>query len=493
MSLKWVLFVTAGASSVAFLIYALAILNHYNAKYGKEPVHVDSGTKTPIGALKRLKIESTVKREDLSDEYYTETNLTYGGIVTKTQTKIRGRMAGGSSSGKNSYKLKTDDALINNDGDNKRYTLRGAKWDSTMLRDWLGQELWKRMHPGKQDNMYYEFVVFEYNDEDLGVYLLITSPKDNVLGSQYVDADDFCFLRVNEKGHPPISWLPDPHFEIKDPDIGKMAEDHREKVAAIIKGFYDNDIGYVDLDSWAAEFIFAEMARDWDVHRNSFYMYTANGKLHFGPQWDFDGAFASNQNAHACQPFNRPEGFMLQVDENHYFNQKGLIQKSAAAERVIAMWKNFSKRYSAADLVNLVEQQYRAMKIEVESSYERWGGYGMLMNTPLFTPKLSQKRDAGGHPLLRPKDSLKEEVDWLKEFIKKRYEWIDEHINELKSPKNATALTVKNWGAYFIVFVLLATICFASWLAVGVWAVARVCTSEDNSINSKDDAFFGAF
>jgi hypothetical protein len=339
--------------------------------------------------------------------------------------------------------------------------------------------------------MFYEFVVFEYNEEDLGVYLLITSPKDDVIQNEYTDEDDFCLFKISThtNSHGPVSWLPSHIFEVKDPDIGKLDPADREAIGTVVKRFHDNDIDAVDLDSWAAEFVFAELARDWDMHRNSFYMYTAGGKLRFGPQWDFDGAFGASQAPHPSHVLNRPEGFSLRVETNYYFNKDGLITEPAAAERVIQRWKIFSESVSVADIVDLIDAQYEAMQAELESSYDRWGGYKIVFDIPLFEPKRPQVSNAGGHPLTKPFDTLDEQVDWLKTSVKKRYEWLDDHINELKNPGSATELTVKNWGVFFIVFVILAVTAGCNLVALTVVLAMQCRKGENPTPSSLSDSF----
>ena len=468
-----------GIFAAIFGIYALSILKHYSpGEHLGTPRHIDSDTATPGTAMRRIKIESSLDRKDLSKDHYTHVTLISGGNSMDCEIEIRGRLAG-DKSGKNSYKIKPKEALIDGDNDNRRYTLRSAKGDPTMLRDWFAQKLWQLIYPGKGDTMHYEFVVFEYNDEDLGVYLLITSPKDRIIDEKFTDQDDFCFLEIDDRNSVSVSWLPAPYFDIKDPDIEELDQEKRETIAGIVKRFHDQDITVVDLDSWAAEFVFAEFARDINMHDSSFYMYTADGKVHFGPQWDFDASFACPG---AGPSFNRPEGFSLRVSSNLYFQYDGIISDPSAADRVVQTWQTFSATTTAENLVELIDLQYKEIEAELKSSYDRWGGYKMVRNRGLFAPKTDQF-DAGGHPLIEPLDTLEEQVDRLKTFVRKRYAWLDEHIEEVRDPELATRTTIKNWGVFFIVFVLLATLASTSCLVL----LAAIIVQQYRKLNTKSN------
>lgn len=466
-----------------FGIYALSILNHYSPDPNVgTPSRVDSDTATPGTSMRRIKIESSLDRKDLSSDHYTHTTLISGADSMECDIEIRGRLAG-DKNGKNSYRIKTKKALIDDDGNNKKYTLRGAKGDPTMLRDWFAQELWQRIYPGKGDTMRYEFVVFEYNDEDLGVYLLITSPKDKVIDDKFTDQSDFCFLEIDDRNSVSVSWLPGPYFDIKDPDIEDLDQKTRETIAGIVKRFHDQDITAVDLDSWAAEFVFAEFARDINMHESSFYMYTADGKMYFGPQWDFDASFGSPAWA-----FNRPEGFSLRVSSNRYFQHDGIISDSSAADRVVQTWQTFTADTTAEDLVELIDSKYKEIEAELKSNYDRWGGYKMVRNRGLFYPK-TDRLDAGGHLLIEPLDTLEEQVDRLKTFVRKRYAWLDEHIEEVRDPESATRTTTKNWGVFFIVFVLLATLAGTSCLVLLAAIIVQQYRKSNTNLNLTETFF----
>ena len=75
----------------------------------------------------------------------------------------------------------------------------------------------------------------------------------------------------------------------------RLAEDFSRLERAASEGDYETVAELADIESLARYFLLSEFIANLDAYKTSLYLYRdgAGDKIHFGPAWDFDGAFGN--------------------------------------------------------------------------------------------------------------------------------------------------------------------------------------------------------
>ena len=259
---------------------------------------------------------------DIPEGYYCDyTDKTPETLHDIPLNYIRGR--GNSTWGqadKKPYKIKLDEKLdLFGMGENKEWALLASRYDASMLRNrcafYLGEEMGLAFTPQCVP------VEFYMNDEYLGCYLLSEtvdiggsrvdieelSPEDNeepeisggylfsLMCEEYLSQEPAANAIKTDNGV--IFVAKDPSF---DPADGEISEEQKAYLKEYLQKTEDEimsnsqNIGqYLDLQSaadywWIQEFVQNE---DGFITTSSYLYKDRNGKLYFGPLWDFDSSW----------------------------------------------------------------------------------------------------------------------------------------------------------------------------------------------------------
>ena len=364
--------------------------------------------------------------EGYVSEYTGKTESSYTGLKLDY---IRGR---GNSTwwvSKKPYKIKLDKGTnLFGMGKNKHWTLIADNYDNSHMRNrmtyWLGAELGMEYTPQGipvevvMNDMYYgtyslceqirigngrveidELTPEDYDDPIItGGYLLGLAPYGE-------DPDESKFMTTRAVEY--ISKSPD--FSEEGNDAQKQyISDYIQKTEDAICGedFKDKDgvsyKEYLDLDSAVDYWWIQELSMNGDAYGTpSTYLYKPrNGKLHWGPLWDFDYVAWGDLEYEEFNIWGFNIRYML------WFEQ--MKSDPEFIEAIKARWKDIDEKLVEITREGgLLDKYYEEQKVAADYNIELWGFH----DSPLT--------------------EYKDEVEALRGWIDARREWINDNFDKL--------------------------------------------------------------
>ena len=296
-----------------------------------------------------------------------------------------------------------DWALISNFGDKTHL----RNYMMTRLSEWLGAKYTPKM----------QFVEVYLNRSYMGVYLLSETVK---VGKHRVNIEknDTTFLIEKEdikKYDPPyILSNHDYYYHIKSPknpsqETEDLLLDHLNKFEDFMMEQYlhkGNEItDWIDVNDYLLFYWVHEFSKNEDGNyaRSVFFTWKKGEPIHFGPLWDFDLAFG---NASREQNKKPEEWYIRKYRLNYYIVQNYLVYNAA-----VDYWNEHRETFKA--LIDSVPVYRAIIEKAVKNEYRRWPVIGNTENWALKDPY----------------DSYDEAVETMVDWMKKRFEWIDNEIN----------------------------------------------------------------
>lgn len=189
-------------------------------------------------------------------------------------------------------------------------------------------------------------------------------------------------------------------------DVTQATLDYIQRELLVIeKALYDADhtgkwekIGdYLDLESFADYYIINEFFQNYDAGKRSTYLYRdLGGKLCIGPVWDFDGVM------------NNFSGFDFPVDVlevKSTFFYYYLTQDTEFLKLVARRYEQLRSTFLAEEyLLDYIDGAAAYAEAAIHNNYEKWYG--------------------GDY------QAFYDEIEAMKEFIRSRGRWMDEHFIE---------------------------------------------------------------
>ena len=297
-----------------------------------------------------------------------------------------------------------DWALVANYGDKSHL----RNYMMTRLSEWLGAKYTPKMH----------YVELYLNRNYMGLYLLSETVK---VGKHRVNIDenDSTFLLEKEdtkKYDPPYVITESENiYHIKSPKnpseltMNRLVEnlDEFEKFLDYQYMYAAEKIlDWIDLDDYLLYYWVQEYSKNEDGNyaRSVYFTWKLGEPIHFGPLWDFDLAFGN-----ASREQNKPaEDWYIR---NYRLNRK--VMNNRFVERAAnEYWNEHRETFRA--LIDSVPV-YRAMiERAVKNEYLRWP---IIKNTENWALK-------------DPYDSYDEAIETMVEWMKLRYQWIDDEVNK---------------------------------------------------------------
>lgn len=342
--------------------------------------------------------------------------------------EVRGR---GNSSwdmfDKKPYKIKLEEkaGLCGMHAD-RQWCLIANYSDKTLLRNSLAMEMSRIV--GFDWTPGIAHVELYINGAYRGIYDLMENRR--VCGHR-VDIDienGDCYLEIGENLDEPVWWFTSAYslpMEFKDPqlpddELYNKTVGFFESFVKALSGsdFKDPDKGYaayIDVDSFIRYFIVEEGAKDWDgdFRRSVFFTLKKDGKLSIPHVWDFDIAFGNCFDGDLGDPLS-PEGWYIR---NFYHRDGGqdqgpmfrLFQDPAFRTRARKLW---DKAYpELRRLPDFIDGQVAQLGSAVDRNFKQWPILG---------------RYVWPNPIVFP--TYEEEIDYLKDYISKRIDWIDANL-----------------------------------------------------------------
>ena len=297
-----------------------------------------------------------------------------------------------------------DWALVANFGDKTHL----RNYMMTRLSEWLGAKYTPRM----------QFVEVYLNRNYMGLYLLSETIK---VGKNRVNIDEndttFLLEKEDSKKFDPPYVLTDNqyYYHIKSPknpspETEKLLKNHLNAFENFMEDYYlhrANEIkNWLDVDDFLLFYWVQEYSKNEDGNyaRSVFMTWKKGEPIHFGPLWDFDLAFG---NASREQNQNPEDWYIRKYRLNYY-----IMQNSVVKEAALDYWNNHRKTFKA--LIDSIPVYRAIIEKAIDNEYRRWPVIGNTENWALKDPY----------------DSYDEAVEAMTEWMKKRYQWIDNEIGE---------------------------------------------------------------
>lgn len=373
-----------------------------------------------------LWIETEDRAEILSKEEYLNANFRLvedvktraPGDVVEVDGTIKGRGNSTWNMIKKPYAIKFEEKQsFLDEPKNKSWVLLANYADKTNIRNATA------FYMGKISNLEYtprfHFVDVMLNGRYNGTYQLGDKIK---IGKNRVNVgDDGFLLEIDNKPNADEITFRIPHIErpvnIKEPQVEvddenfKYITEYMVTVDSVLfsDNFKDPDNGwqkYMDMDSFVDWYLINEIAKNSDANFwSSCYMNLKRGeKLKMGPIWDFDIAFG-NMN---LNDYYKYTGFWVKFVKWY----ARLFQDPAFVLRVKERFAYFYQKQD--DIMNEINLNAQYLKYSVEENDNRWG---------IFYEPMTFNYDVWGN--------YQNEVQYLKQWLNKRFEWLNWQINAL--------------------------------------------------------------
>ncbi len=175
----------------------------------------------------------------------------------------------------------------------------------------------------------------------------------------------------------------------------------------------------LDIDSLVDTYLVEEIMKNIDCGWSSFFLYRRDGKLYFGPGWDFDLAAGNDARLDNGSYKNIYAG-----DGRYYFSQQNpwflrLMEKDwfrvLAAERYMEL----EEKGIFEGLFTELDRVYETCKESFEHNFEKW---------PIFGQTINQEPRQ-----IRDLDSVDLHFNYLKEWLGNRIVWLYEEYSSYLS------------------------------------------------------------
>lgn len=357
--------------------------------------------------------------------------------LNEVSATIRGR--GNSSWGfeKKSYSLKLTESqkLCGlGDGKSKSWVLCANHCDQSFLRNYMGYWLQRQLTniSWGPDCRHVELYL---NGEYQGVYLLIEKISANKNKVNISTADDTGELDApflleldnyaGQSGEKGITWFTVsgyPYLIKGEDSISAERNAYIDRMLTeiyniVVEGDEDAVCAVLDVDAAVDVYLLEEIAKNIDCGWSSFYLYMGNdGKLYLGPAWDFDiamgndyrldnGGFEKIYAGDGSYGFSQQNPWLLELMEQEWFRarvearlneliQAGVFERmSAEIDRV---WENCADAF--------------------ERNFEKW---------QIFGKRIFYEPDA-----VLALDTAEKHVEYLKNWLISRVEWLSDYFSE---------------------------------------------------------------
>jgi hypothetical protein len=214
-------------------------------------------------------------------------------------------------------------------------------------------------------------------------------------------------------------------YQYHDPDSAELAPKQRAYIkdfmfkveSTLVSSNYKDSVNgyakYIDVPSAVDYFIISEIAKSVDAYRFSFYMYKEKdndgGKLHFGPLWDYDLAFANYGENAWEQPWKTSDWNAEITAWKRTYLMKRLFTDPNFKEKIKQRW--IELRSSVFSYVNILEYMDQTVNKISEArirNFIKWPIIGVYVWPNYYIGA-----------------TYEDEVNFLKGWIIQRINWMD--------------------------------------------------------------------
>ena len=171
--------------------------------------------------------------------------------------------------------------------------------------------------------------------------------------------------------------------EYEDVDFAKarraaILEDSREMQNAVYLGEGLEDV--MDVDATARFFLTNDLVLNQEINHPKSTFYHKNesdpeGKIAFGPLWDFDWAFNYENGSQYC--YSGQTSSVIKTSMEAYMFWQDLTNAEAFKKHYYRVWKEFMENNSIAELHDYIDSYYNFAKTSFQNNAYEWGSsYG---------------------------------------------------------------------------------------------------------------------
>lgn len=358
--------------------------------------------------------------------------------ISEASAGIQGRGHSTWNWAKKPYKIKFDEKTdVFGLGKAKKWVLLANYCDQSLIRNYVSFEMAKVCDNMRYTPSSYPVDVF-INGEYVGVYSL--GEQLEVKGNRididesYEEVDTGYLLEiggsengVDKVGVDYFSTEYATHILIKSPDRKQISSDQfkyiREYVNKADKAIatLTNYEEYIDVDSFIDWLIIEEMTynKDSAFNRSCYLIKTKGGKLELGPVWDFDLALGNfsvdNPNYNDWVSFGRRDMITTDDEEPYiHITWMNFLLKDENFRNKLRLRFDEVKDRILNTAVSKIDSMYEKIQSSADFNFTIWNTLGQSVGY-----------QSGLTGSLR---TYKEQVDYVKNFIYHRYNWLDENI-----------------------------------------------------------------
>ncbi|MDF1671987.1 MAG: CotH kinase family protein [Vicingaceae bacterium] len=351
-------------------------------------------------------------------------------IGYKIEIERRGNTSQSFAKKSYSFKLEKKDSLIGL-SKSKKWVLYGPYADKSLVRNALAYSLYRQMGNYTPETKFIELVI---NNNYQGIYLLTEKIQ---IGKEHLNITK---LKVDKKDETKMSGgyvleidrntiqasFPNDttahnlYYGVYSPKQKKLSTNVlntiKEQYSLFEQHLYekDNYLEYLDINSFVDYLIITEVSRNIDGYRLSTFMYNPDinaetPKFYIGPIWDYNFSFGL-ANYHDGY---KTEGYVYILDKFVPFYWHTLLKDSTFNNTL-------KKRYSALrktslsdkNIINTIDELNNLCEPSLANNFAKW----TVLESEDFWPNYFLGK------------THKDEIDYLKNWIKKRLQFLDDEL-----------------------------------------------------------------
>lgn len=337
---------------------------------------------------------------------------------TNLTGQIRGRGNSTWAFPKKPYKIKlSSKSSVMGMPSDKEWVLLANYSDKTLLRNMIALEMAKRL--GMPWTPRYKVVEVTVNNEYQGVYLLTEQVK---VAKNRVDIDEdndyLIEFDIRGDGDNWFSSMANDTYVIKSPKTvsPEQIDDIRiyfSQIDQLLRGpdIDDPVIGYssyIDVDSFIDWYLVNEVLKNPDGADISSIFFTKKSgeKLKMGPIWDFDISLGNVYD----MDISPPQGWWIRWHSRWFYY---LFTDYLFEQKVMNRYKVFAEKgIDKESLLTLIDQKAESIQLAQERNFAKWD----ILNIWVW-------------PNFAVHGSYQGEIDYLKDWLTQRMDWIDSKLN----------------------------------------------------------------
>lgn len=415
-----------GIFAIIILILISTVACQPNKKSGdseKTMTETEQPTEQPTEQQKELaKVYITTEADPVRYEYIKATIKIFDGngeydeiFCENAGVEVRGHTT--AHGAKKPYNIKfPDKENVLGMGKSKKWCLIANMFDPAMIRNSLVLDFARNI--GLQYTSKCEYVEVYLNGKDMGMYLMCTPVSE---GKDKVD------LNLSENDYllqlqPNYTYSDKPNITTNIGFIFSIEEGKTDDLSYLNKFINDFEYSiaygiesveqYADIESFVNYYVLSELVKDVDFATSSMYFYIKDNRIYAGPAWDFDLSMGNVEIKYYPlynNSENDYEGFYCQQLWFMY-----LMQIPEFVEKVKIRFNELQpliENLTTDNELGINRIDYTLYKYEpgIKNNYTIW--------------EEGKRYGANG---MKPYASYKENVEYLRQWIINRNEWLKE-------------------------------------------------------------------